>query len=490
VEQVGTYYNKAFGGHPVGGEYWAYKNTDGSREWGFFMEAQALQGGYGGWYGGKIETFWTETTGIILINGHGKTGCDDKFEDSVCWDNLDKKAGHHVWGRDENGNGFTTLLLRGQELQRTSTFDLDGSPPSVTVNNVFNDPSLRPTSTQSGEQTGSEIQGLFEVENKVEALADGARVTHTLTSDQTDQVTALWASLPIHLRSVWDLEGTRGPGALLEDTTIEFWDGTAWQPMPEDQDGDGIPERVSTSALRLGRDFLLGDGMQYAYVALDGIQQVRLSEGIYNSPYQSPTHVRTVHIDLHGSPGTAQTLPASKTLQYTIQTNDPTSGNAAEFQSINLRAGWNLVSTSVEPESADMESIFSGLTSKIELVRAQDSSLYVPADGTNEIGSWDTQESYAIFATSPATLSISGSNIDPARPISLKMGWNALPYTLREPLPVDEALASISGNVVVVKDQDGKVYMPSIGIDNIGVMEPGRGYLVYVDQDITLSYPD
>jgi hypothetical protein len=486
VERSGTYYNKAFGGHPVGDQYWAYKNSDGTREWGFFAEAQARQGRYGGWYGGKIETFWTESTGIVIMNRHGKGGCDDQFEDAGCWDNLDVKAGHHVWGRGENGGGFSTLRIKGRELQRSSTFDLSASTPSVTVNNLFNDPG----NPGKAQETGSEIQGQFEVQNTIEALSNGVRVTHSLTSDQTDAVTALWATVPVYMRHYHPKPQGDDFQRGLDDTTIEYWDGAAWQPMPEDQDGDGVPELVGTTALRLGRDYQLGDGPQYVYLALEAAQSVRLSEHIYYDPYQTNQGFRSVHIDLHGNPGTTQTLPASKTLQYTIQTTDPTSGNAAEFQSINLRAGWNLVSTSVEPESADMESIFSGLTSKIELVRAQDSSLYVPADGTNEIGSWDTQESYAIFATSPATLSISGSNIDPARPISLKMGWNALPYTLREPLPVDEALASISGNVVVVKDQDGKVYMPSIGIDNIGVMEPGRGYLVYVDQDITLSYPD
>jgi hypothetical protein len=152
----GETWNKTFGGgaenkdgDPIGKEYWSYKDTDANgNAFGFFVEAQKYQGQYGGWYGGKIETFWTEETGVLLINRHGKGGCDrtgvddyDNFEDSTCWFNLDEKAGHHVWGRDENGNGFTTLLLRGQELERTSTFDTNGSPPTVAVNNVFNDPS-------------------------------------------------------------------------------------------------------------------------------------------------------------------------------------------------------------------------------------------------------------------------------------------------------------------------------------------------------------
>lgn len=325
VAQKGVYYNKVFGGYPVGDQYWAYKNTDGLREWGFFLEAQPRQGKYGGWYGGKIETFWTETTGVLLVNQHGKGGCDGNIEDSECFSNLDIKAGHHIWGRDESGNGFTTLLLRGRELNRTSNFTTNNTIPSVKVNNIFNDSSQSPgQANSSGEQTGSEIEGAFEVENMFEALSDGLRVTHNLSSDQKDQITELWASLPIYLRHYNPLRTGTDYQEDLEDTSIEFWNGNSWLQLPEDSNGDGVPEMISTNALRLGRDYKLGEGIQFAYVAFEGAHHIRLSKEIYYDPYQSKTGVRTVHIDLHGNPGSIQTLPAEKSLTYTIQTTDPT----------------------------------------------------------------------------------------------------------------------------------------------------------------------
>jgi len=310
-------YNKKFGGPPVGDQYWAFKDADSDPAWGFFVEAQARQGGYGGWYGGKIETFWTEATGVVLVNRHGKTGCDDNYEDSVCWGNLDKKAGHHVWGRDENANGFTTLLLRGRELTRTSTFDLEGSTPTVSVDNVFNDPSLAEDTRQSGEKTGTEIQGEFEVKNTFAVQSNGLKVTHELTSDESDQVTELWASLPVYLRHNNPKRAGTNRQANLEDTSIEYRDGGEWKAMP---DGEGTPQRIETEALRLGRDFKLGEGTQYAYVIFEEPRQVRLSEGVYYDPYQSKTGVRTVHIDLHGNPGSVREMPANETLTYTIQT--------------------------------------------------------------------------------------------------------------------------------------------------------------------------
>ncbi|RMD81499.1 MAG: hypothetical protein D6820_05045, partial [Lentisphaerae bacterium] len=356
----GYYYNKPFGGPPTGYEYWAYKNTDGTTEWGFFMEAQAHQGGYNGWYGGKIETFWTEKTGVILINRHGKAGCDaaDK-EDSSCWDNLEYKAAHHVWGRDENGKGFTTLLLRGHDLQRTSVFDLGATTPSVTVTNIFNDPSYteNPTSSKTGEETGYELEGQVTIANKIEALSNGVRVTHTVTSDGTDMITELWASIPVFLRLYNPLVAGTKPQEDLDDTTIEYWDGTSWQLMPEDLNGDGFPELVTTTKLRLGRDFLLGDGPQYVYVGFDAPQKVRLSTQKYYDPYQTQTGVRTVHFDMHGNPGTVIPMPTNKSLQYTITTTEPDSGGdtGVRTQTLNLEEGWNTVSFNVVPTNPSVE---------------------------------------------------------------------------------------------------------------------------------------
>jgi len=342
VARQSTYYNKPLGGPPTGYEYWAYKNTDGEREWGFFMEAQARQGSYGGWYGGKIETFWTDTTGVVLLNRHGKTGCDaGDSEDSMCWDNMDYRAAHHVWGKDEHGGHFSTLHLRGQSLDRPVAFDTEASVPSVSVTNKFNNSAHTetPESSITGEETGHELDGDVSITNKVEAYDDGAQVTHTITSDGTDEITELWASLPIFLRLYSPGNPGDQPQVNLDDTTIEYWNGSAYVAMPEDTNSDGIPEIVETQKLRLGRDYQLGDGIQYAYVVFNETERVRLSTQIYYDPYQTKTSVRTVHIDLHGDPGTAISIPESRETSYRIKTND----NSNAFSS--LQSDFNADST-------------------------------------------------------------------------------------------------------------------------------------------------
>jgi len=491
AERDGNTWNKAFGGPPTGREFWSYKDVgpDG-KAFGFFVEAMPRQGGYGGWYGGKIETFWTEETGVLLINRHGKTGCDDGAEDSTCFSNLDKKAGHHVWGRDENGNGFTTLLLRGRGLSRTSTFNTDASPPTVTVNNVFNDPSLSPTTEQSGEQTGSEIQGSFEVENTFAVQPNGLKVTHTLASNQADQVTELWASLPVYLRHSNPLRVGDEYHSNIDDTTIEYYDGTNWRAMPEDTDGDGVPEMVTTDALRLGRDYEDGVGPRYGYVSFPNSQDVRLSVSTYYDPYQSMTGVRTVHVDLHGNPGTAKTLPASKGVSYTLQTSDPTQGGGPSTgQVIPLQKGWNIASASVSPTAPAMDSVFAGVESAVTVVENEAGEQYRPGAGVNEIGAWNAEEAYLIHATASVTLTVEGDPVgSPA--LSLEQGWNWVPYFPAAPLGVQEAISSIAGDLVLLKDEAGRAYAPDESVEVLEQLVPGKGYKVYVQQPTTLEYPE
>ena len=330
VAREGVSYNKAFGGHPMGKSYWAYKDASGEQTWGFFVEAQPRQGGYGGWYGGKIETFWTKKTGVVLINRHGKSGCDrsgvDDYsanEDSTCWFNLERKAGHHVWGRDDDGKGFTTLLLRGRNLERTSDFDIDSKTPTVRVKNHFNDPSLDEGSSKTGEQTGKEIQGELTVENAFKANSEGLEVTHHIRSDGSDEVKQLWASVPVYLRHRNPHRAGDNWHLKLDDTSIEYWTGNDWETMRVDSNDDGVPDLKKTQALRLGRNYERGDGPQYVYVDFASEQRTRLSTGKYYDPYQSKTGVRTVHIDLHGNPGSTKQIPENRSVTYTLRPTSP-----------------------------------------------------------------------------------------------------------------------------------------------------------------------
>jgi hypothetical protein len=89
-----------------------------------------------------------------------------------------------------------------------------------------------------------------------------------------------------------------------------------------------------------------------------------------------------------------------------------------------------------------------------------------------------------------ATLSVPGTPLQPAQtPIPLQAGWNLLPYFLDSPTSIEEALAPILDRVQYLTDEENGVYDPETGTNTIGMLEPGRGYLIYLDQPATLTYP-
>lgn len=486
-------YSKTLGGPPMGTEYWVYKDTDDNGEtFAFLVESHERMGQYGGWFGGKVEGFWQENGANILINRHGKTGgrdgeggCEGGNEDSMCWGNMDEKAAHHVWGRADNGDAFTTLFLHDQSgTAHEVTDNTDQDPPSVTVLNKFNTGAAEDNAIQNNTLTGS-----FQVENTIEAAPNGAKVTHTITSDQSEDISELWATLPVFLRD----HGPNSPGEELgyymKDTKIEYWDGSQWVEVPYDTDDDGVPEFATTQYLRFERDFEDWGGINHSYVKLASAQDIRRAKSRYTDPYQTNTRVRSIHIDLHGDPGTTKTMPASKSVTYTIRTTDPTSEDTSTSQVIPLRSGWNIASSSVSPTVPAMDSVFAGLQSEITVVENEAGERYRPGENINKIGEWSSEEAYLVYSESDVTLTIQGDSLG-SPSITLDEGWNLVPYFPSSALPVEEALSSIIDDLGRVRDEAGQVYLPDNDPDVLEQMEPGEGYKVYVRQSATLSYPD
>jgi len=62
-------------------------------------------------------------------------------------------------------------------------------------------------------------------------------------------------------------------------------------------------------------------------------------------------------------------------------------------------------------------------------------------------------------------------------------------FPLKDPMPVERAFKGLSGVVHTVKDQNGNMYTPSLGIDQIDSLRPGRGYNMYSTKDTVFFYP-
>ena len=164
------------------------------------------------------------------------------------------------------------------------------------------------------------------------------------------------------------------------------------------------------------------------------------------------------------------------------------SGESTTTQAIPLASGWNLISSRVAPDPSDLTTVFDGVTNVV-VVQDDQGNEFIPSESVNTIGSWDPNEGYMVHVMSADTLTMDGQSINPDATISLSEGWNVMPYYPSTALSVSEALTSISSELVMLKDLDGRSYIPSYGVDQVGSLQPGQAYKVFVSSATELTYP-
>jgi hypothetical protein len=154
-----------------------------------------------------------------------------------------------------------------------------------------------------------------------------------------------------------------------------------------------------------------------------------------------------------------------------------------------LRAGWNIVSLNVVPFDSSATAIFGSL-SNLVMVENGSGQIYWPAQGINDIGTIHSGQAYQVFTTGLGTLRVDGTPIVVASAhVALTTGWNMLAYMPTENLPVTVALESIIPQIKLVKNNAGEIYWPAYGIDDIGTMYVGQGYMMNMKTTTTLTYP-
>lgn len=181
---------------------------------------------------------------------------------------------------------------------------------------------------------------------------------------------------------------------------------------------------------------------------------------------------------------------------YTDQqfySNNGVSGVATIFsdiqqQSIFLNEGWNLISSYINPVDANLSTIFSAISSKVDIVKNGAGDAYIPNIHVNQIGDWNYKKGYSVRANANTVLTLYGTIVDPTTPINLPAGWSLLPYLRTTSQSIAIALGAILPDVVEVKDANGNSFIPSFGIDNIGFLVPGQAYKIRMARDATLIY--
>ena len=167
------------------------------------------------------------------------------------------------------------------------------------------------------------------------------------------------------------------------------------------------------------------------------------------------------------------------------------SSNPSVTQTIPLVGGWTLLSFNRITASAAVTEVMASVEGSYDRILGEDGS-YVTTlpPGFNTLKEMSPGKAYWVHATSPVTLTLTGSLMPVDTPIELHTGWNWVGYLPQASMPVTQALASIEGKYTRVIGDDGS-FVTSLppSFNTLKTMEPGKGYLIYMTEASTLTYP-
>ncbi len=176
-----------------------------------------------------------------------------------------------------------------------------------------------------------------------------------------------------------------------------------------------------------------------------------------------------------GSAG-AQSLPPG------LVTGAPTT------QHLTFAAGPNQVSLSVFPADRSIEAIFGAELAHVLLVKDAAGAVHSTQYGVRNLTQWPWDASVWVYAREPFSLDVSGPRIEPWSQIPLAAGWSWVPSLVAAPMPVADAVASLSASLSRIEDGAGRAYPAAPGETALTTLEPGAGYRLRLAAPATLAY--
>ncbi len=164
--------------------------------------------------------------------------------------------------------------------------------------------------------------------------------------------------------------------------------------------------------------------------------------------------------------------------------------NAHEKMRIILEPGvWSMISSYLLPANTKIDTIMKDVTS-LELMKDELGDLYYPEQEINTINNWEVTDGYQIYVNEKDTLDIEGTLVNAASyPIEMQASkWYIISYLYNSPIPITTALSRIDSSIVLVKNDDGEIWYPAYGINQIGTMRPTEGYKIVLNENNTLVY--
>ncbi len=107
----------------------------------------------------------------------------------------------------------------------------------------------------------------------------------------------------------------------------------------------------------------------------------------------------------------------------------------------------------------------------------------------DEIKYWDSKSGYILYSAEDKLVNIAGQSLNLNHfSVSVSEGVNLIPYVLNYPTDIESIFENPGDNIIAVKDNEGRFYIPSMKINNIKLLNPNSAYMVYADSDFDMTF--
>ncbi|MBZ0263544.1 T9SS type A sorting domain-containing protein [bacterium] len=151
---------------------------------------------------------------------------------------------------------------------------------------------------------------------------------------------------------------------------------------------------------------------------------------------------------------------------------------------------FELISLPLTPATDIVEHVF-GEIDELTIAYRDNGNIFIPRE-INTFENMSVKTGYRVYCENQSEANIVGTPLDPLEEFTITGNrWNWIGYPLPQPTPVEIALEEIAEVVTIVMTDDGRFWLPGQGINTIGNMQPGEGYMVFSTEDLTFQFaPD
>ncbi len=177
-----------------------------------------------------------------------------------------------------------------------------------------------------------------------------------------------------------------------------------------------------------------------------------------------------------------------------ITTNGNITGTEGGQQQIPLSSGYSFISSRIIPFYPDMLNVLSDNLDNLDFVRNTAGQMLrkIGPVWVNSIGDWVTTEGYLFRMNNADELLLEGDEINQQTPVILNFGYQIISYLPEQQINTADVFANVLDNLNFVRNTAGQMFrkIGPIWVNSIGDMQAGEGYLVKMNAEDVLIYPE